>query len=149
MKTCNLIRTPHKIFYFHSFTFHLPNLSIGHTLEKRFQSFIRSFLIDETFPINIRLTKRIRQKPDLSRVSSYRIASIRQSACGLFWPHDSRLKQKRAYHAAISPPRPCASCRHRSWHADCLISDSHRAARRGTRSRTAACSSISVSGKRR
>ncbi|WP_175953322.1 hypothetical protein [Burkholderia sp. BCC0405] len=89
--------------------FHAPNRPISSTFRKRFQTFIDAFLIDETFPPDTVLMKPLPQKPDLSRVSSYRIAPVRQLARALSCPHDTHMKQKRAYRAAIAPSRPCAS----------------------------------------
>ncbi|MCA8272458.1 hypothetical protein LGN17_08020 [Burkholderia sp. AU30280] len=99
----------HHFFIFIRYTFHALNHPISSAFGKRFQSFIDAFLIDETFPINTILMKPLPQKPDLSRVSSYRIAPVRQRVRPLSCPHDTHMKQKRANRAAIAPSRPCAS----------------------------------------
>ncbi|BAX61272.1 hypothetical protein [Burkholderia stabilis] len=139
MKPCDLARIRRiEFFSFIRSAFHPYIRHTGGTLKKHFQEFIHAFLIDEACRFKVYFALTIPQNPDLSSVSSYRIASIRPSS-GLFsCPHDSRVKQKRAYCAAIARPCPRTAGLRRPWHADCLISDSYRAARQGTWSKVGA-----------
>ncbi|WP_236655050.1 hypothetical protein [Burkholderia pyrrocinia] len=89
-------------------------------------------LIVETCQPNTFLTPPIPQKPDLSCIYSYRIASTRPSSGTLSCPHDSRVKQKFAGRAAIARAHLHTPGLRRPWHVDCLISGSNRAARHGT-----------------
>ncbi|WP_175968530.1 hypothetical protein [Burkholderia sp. BCC0322] len=109
MKTRAAPDPAHHFFIFIRRAFHAPNRPTSSTFARHFQSFIDAFLIDETFSLNTFLMKPLPQKPDLSCVSSYRIASIRQRVRPLSCPHDTHMKQKRVNRAAIAPSRPCAS----------------------------------------
>ncbi|WP_261309876.1 hypothetical protein [Burkholderia stabilis] len=121
-----------RLFVFIRSTFHSWSRQTGGTSKKRFQAVIRAFPIDETCRFKVGFASTIPQNSDLSIVSSYRIASVRPSSGVFSCPHDSRVKQKRAYCAAIARPRLCTVGLRRPWHADCLMSGSHRAARHGT-----------------
>lgn len=123
----------HQFVIFSRFSFLTSSRPTVDTLEKRFQAITRLIPIIETCRFNTDSSVTIPKNPDLSRFSSYRIASTQPSSGVFSCPHDSRMKHQRAYRAAIARPHSRTAGLRRPWHVDCLMSGSHRTARHGTR----------------